>query len=68
MSSSSSRECPLFVLIPFVQKRTDDAIALFGDKEASGIVLMRAYADYYHVYTDEREKYHPGYVDMIDDF
>ena len=50
-----------------LQKRTDDAIALFGDKEASGIVLMRAYADYYHGYTDDREKYHPGYVDMIDD-
>ena len=50
-----------------LQKRTDDAIALFGDKEASGIVLMRAYRDYYNGYTDEREKYHPGYVDMIDD-
>ena len=50
-----------------LQKRTDDAIALFGDKEASGIVLMRNYADYYHGYTDDRDKYHPGYVDMIDD-
>ncbi len=50
-----------------LQKRTDDAIALFGDKEANGIVLMRGYADYYHGYTDDREKYHPGYVDMIDD-
>ncbi len=28
-----------------LQKRTDSAIALFGDKEASGIVLMRPYAD-----------------------
>lgn len=50
-----------------LQKRTDDAIALFGDKEASGIVLMKSYADYYHGYTDDRDKYHPGYVDMIDE-
>ena len=50
-----------------LQKRTDDAIALFGDKEASGIVLMRAYDDYYHGYIDNRNLYHPGYVDMIDE-
>lgn len=50
-----------------LQKRTDDAIALFGDKEASGIVLMKSYADYYHGYSDDRDKYHPGYVDMIDE-
>lgn len=50
-----------------LQKRTDDAVALFGDKEASGIVLMRAYADYYNGYTDDKNKYHPGYVDMINE-
>ena len=50
-----------------LQKRTDDAIALFGDKEASGIVMLRNYADYYYGYTDDRDKYHPGYADMIND-
>ena len=50
-----------------LQKRTDDAIALFGDKEASGIVMLRSYADYYHGYTDDKDKYHPGYADMVDD-
>ena len=47
-----------------LQKRTDDAIALFGDKEASGIVLMKSFADYYYGYTDDKDKYHPGYEDM----
>ena len=28
-----------------LQKRTDDAISLFGDKNAGGIVLMRGYKD-----------------------
>lgn len=50
-----------------LQKRTDDAIALFGDKEASGIVLMRTYSEYYHGYTDDNGKYHIGYDGMIDE-
>ena len=50
-----------------LQKRTDDAISLFGDKEAGGIVLLRGYKDYYFGYTDDNEKDHPGYVDMIDE-
>lgn len=48
-------------------KRTDEAISLFGDKEAGGIVLMRGYKDYYFGYTDDDGKDHPGYADMIDD-
>lgn len=50
-----------------LQKRTDDAISLFGDKEAGGIVLMRGYKDYYDGYDDDDGKHHPGYVEMIDE-
>ncbi|WP_407456140.1 type I restriction endonuclease subunit R [Fibrobacter sp.] len=50
-----------------LKKRVDAAIALFGDKNASGIVLMRKFEDYYYGYTDEENKLHPGYVDMIND-
>ena len=50
-----------------LQKRTDDAISLFGDKKAGGIVLLRGYKDYYYGYTDDNDKEHPGYVDMIDE-
>ena len=50
-----------------LQKRTDDAISLFGDKEAGGIVLMRGYRDYYFGYEDADGKYHPGYQDMIEE-
>ena len=50
-----------------MQKRTDDAISLFGDKEAGGIVLLRGYNDYYYGYTDDDQKEHPGYVDMIEE-
>lgn len=50
-----------------LQKRTDDAISLFGDKEAGGIVLMRSYKDYYYGYEDSDGKYHQGYADMIEE-
>ena len=36
-------------------------------KEAGGIVLLRGYKDYYYGYTDNNDKEHPGYVDMIDE-
>jgi type I restriction enzyme R subunit len=50
-----------------LQKRVDDAISLFGDKNASGIVLLKSYKDYYYGYTDANNKEHPGYVDLIDE-
>lgn len=48
-----------------LQKRTDEAIALFGDKEAGGIVLLKSYKDYYEGYTDSDGNERPGYRDMI---
>ena len=50
-----------------LQKRVDDAIALFGDREAGGIVLLHKFDDYYYGYTDQDGKEKPGYVDMIGD-
>ena len=49
-----------------LQQATDDAIALFGDKEASGIVLLRNFDDYYSGYEDENGRYHPGYMDLLE--
>ena len=50
-----------------LQKRTDDAISLFGDKEAGGIVLLRGYNDYYYGFEDDDGKVKPGYVDMLEE-
>lgn len=50
-----------------LQKRVDAAIALFGDKEAGGIVLLHKFADYYYGYTTQDGKNKPGYVDMIEE-
>lgn len=44
--------------------RVDEAIGLFGDKDANSIVLLKAYEDYYNGYI-ENEKYHKGYKDIV---
>ncbi len=49
-----------------LQQATDDAIALFGDKNANGIVLLRSFEDYYSGYKDDKGQYHPGYVDLLE--
>ena len=47
-----------------LEKATNESIALFGDKEASGIVLLKAYADYYHGYKDG-DKEIQGYESLV---
>ena len=64
---NSIKVCGNIVCFRNLQKRTDDAISLFGDKQAGGIVLMRGYKDYYFGYKDNDGKYHPGYRDMIEE-
>lgn len=49
-----------------LQKATDDAIALFGNREASGVVLLKGYDAYYDGY-EENGKAVPGYRDLIDE-
>jgi type I restriction enzyme R subunit len=47
-----------------LEKATNESIALFGDKEASGIVLLKAYNDYYHGYKDG-DKEVRGYESLV---
>jgi type I restriction enzyme R subunit len=49
-----------------LEKATNESIALFGDKEASGIVLLKAYTDYYNGYKDE-DKEVRGYKSLVDE-
>ena len=48
-----------------LQKETDEAIALFGNKNASGIVLLRSFEDYWNGFEDDQGKHHPGYIEML---
>ena len=50
-----------------LKKRVDDAISLFGDKNAGGVVLMHSFKDYYEGYKTSDGKNVPGYRGMISD-
>lgn len=49
-----------------LEKRTNEAISLFGDKEASWIVLLKTFDEYYNGYKDE-EKEVKWYKTLIDE-
>ncbi|WP_129671894.1 type I restriction endonuclease subunit R [Candidatus Chloroploca sp. Khr17] len=49
-----------------LEKATNEAIALFGDKEASGLVLLKAYNEYYNGYKDG-DKEVRGYASLIEE-
>ena len=50
-----------------LQKRVDDAIRLFGDRDAGGIVLLHSFKDYYNGFEDSKGKWNPGYVSMLEE-
>ncbi|ERT39508.1 MULTISPECIES: type I restriction endonuclease subunit R [Fusobacterium] len=50
-----------------LQKETDEAIALFGNKEAGGIVLLKTYEEYYNGYEDDKGREKEGYSQLIDE-
>ncbi|MFU0783636.1 MAG: Type I restriction enzyme endonuclease subunit [Thermoanaerobacterium thermosaccharolyticum] len=48
-----------------LKEETDKAIALFGNKDAGGIVLLKTYDEYYNGY-DENGEHKPGYKELIE--
>lgn len=47
-----------------LEKATNDSIALFGNKEAGGIILLKPFRDYYEGYNDGQKDI-IGYKDLI---
>lgn len=50
-----------------LDEATDKALALFGNRDASGIVLLKRFDDYYYGYQDEEDKPVRGYVDIVNE-
>jgi type I restriction enzyme R subunit len=48
-----------------LQEETRDAIALFGDKDADSIVLLRSFVEYFYGY-QRKDKHVAGYSELID--
>ena len=49
-----------------LQQATDDAIALFGDKDASSIVVLKDFWSYYNGYDNKDGKHCYGYNELVD--
>ena len=49
-----------------LQQATDDAIALFGDKDASSIVVLKDFWSYYNGYDNMDGKHCYGYSELVD--
>ena len=49
-----------------LEDATNEALALFGDKDASGIVLLKTFEEYYKGYEDNGKPVR-GYLELIDE-
>ena len=48
-----------------LQEKVDEAVGLFGDKDAGGIVMLKSYDEYLNGYEDDKGKHVDGYVELI---
>ena len=63
------KNCGNIVCFRNLEEATNKCLGLFGDKDASGIVLMRPFDDYYYGYDEmqknDQMKHYPGYVELV---
>ena len=50
-----------------LEERLNEALGLFGDKDACGVVLLKSYDDYYYGYTDDKDKEVRGYKQLVEE-
>lgn len=64
---NSIKDCGNIVCFRNLEDETNESFAIFGDKDAAGVVLMRPFDDYYYGYTDEKGKHVAGYKEILDE-
>lgn len=60
------KDCGNIVCFRNLVKQTNDSFAIFGDRDAGGIVIMRPFNDYYFGYTDAEGVEHKGYKQLVE--
>lgn len=63
---NSIKNCGNIICFRNLENATNESVSLFGDKEASGIVLLKAFDDYYHGYEKEGKEVR-GYVSFVEE-
>ena len=62
---NSIKDCGNIVCFRNLEEATNESFSLFGDKNASGVLLMRSFSDYYYGFVDDNGEYVKGYVDLV---
>lgn len=51
-----------------LRKEVDETMKLYGDKDASGVVFLKSFKDYYDGYEDDNGEFQTGYKDLVEEF
>ena len=62
---NSVKNCGNIVCFRNLEQATNDALGLYGNEEAKGVVLLKTFDEYYNGY-DEEEQHHEGYKEMVE--
>ena len=63
---NSVKNCGNIVCFRNLEQATNDALGLFGNADARGVVLLKTFNEYYHGYTDGEGEEHEGYKEMVE--
>ena len=60
------KDCGNIVCFRNLEEATNKSLAIFGDENASGMVFLKSFEDYYNKgYEDDRGKWHEPYTELI---
>ena len=63
------KDCGNIVCFRNLEKQTNESLALFGDTDPKGIILMRPFEDYYYGYDEQtkngKKEHQPGYEELV---
>ena len=60
------KNCGNIICFRNLEEATNKSLAIFGDENASGMVFLKSYEDYYsNGYEDDRGKWHEPYTELI---
>lgn len=62
---NSVKNCGNIVCFRNLDEATNECFALFGNRDATGLVFMRSFKDYYEGYDDEKGKHQAGYREIV---
>ena len=62
---NSVKNCGNIVCFRNLDEATNECFALFGNRDATGLVFMRSFKDYYEGYDDEKGKHQAGYKEIV---